>query len=135
MVVVLVFSLAVTIALVFAMGFAAKKIQWLREKVSDLEGKLQKPFGLVALERVGDALGGLSKDVVRAAYAAAEVCERPNAVAEELAKAQKAKVVEISRTRLTIDDLKAKVANEENKLRALGDRVERLTEIEGLLPN
>ena len=104
----------------------------LRWKVVDLE--TPKPFGLVALEVVGRAMGGLTAAIVNCAYVVAAACGRPNTVAEDLATETAETLVEAGETREEIEGLKARIAAEETALEVITARTAELSAIKAQLP-
>ena len=122
------------VVLAFILSREIKKNKALARTVDELEQKVTKPFGLKRLESVGSLLGGLTAEIVRATYAAAQVDDRPNTVSEDLADAETRSSIEIDRADATIRTLRERIVAEQQNLAAHYGRTGALAAIGKLLP-
>jgi len=112
----------------------------LEQSVLEMKRKLSipaklSPFGLEALERVGKALGGLSQEVVRVAYAAAAVCEKQNTVASDVVNAREQQADEIDGTENNIRIFEAQLGAAKRQLSEQKARADEIDQIGDLLPS
>lgn len=127
--------LIVAFAMAVALSFSLKKNRELGRTVSELSDKVNKPFGLKALEAVGATVGGLTAAIVSTAYVVAAACERKNTVAVDVMNEQNLRAAQMLRTENTISALRAKVAAEQEVLGSLGARAATLEAVGKLLPS
>jgi hypothetical protein len=127
--------LVIAFAMAVALSFSLKKNRELGRSVSELSDKVNKPFGLKALEAVGATVGGLTTAIVSTAYVVAAACERTNTVAVDVMDEQDLKASQIVRTENTISALQAKVRSSQEMLGSLGARAAALEAIGKLLPS
>jgi cell division protein FtsB len=135
----LIVVLAVLALAVFAAIKLNEKNKSLTQSVATLASQVSelakpKPFGLKGLEAVGKMLNGLTGEVVRVAYAAAAVCERPNTVGFDIADALDQEAQDIDSAENTIESLQAQLASTRDYLGTLEARAAELVAIGKLLP-